>query len=163
MSESARDILVRRAVTRDAPQLAHMRAASSFERKGGDTAIRDEHARVCEAFFARELADPKSFLRSWVAVAGRRIVGGASLAVVPTLPRYSMAGYSGFDGRVRDVYVEPELRGRGIARALMAAVIADARALRVDRLSLGASEMGKPLYLKIGFVFKTDEMVFEEI
>ncbi len=152
--------MVRRATAEDAKTLARMRAESSFERKGGDPAIRDEHARVCEAFFARELSDPQSFLRSWVATVDGRIVGAASLAIVPTLPRYSIANGSGVDGRVRDVYVDPLARRRGIARALMEAVMAEARATRVDRLSLGASEMGQPLYLALGFVFKRDEMVY---
>jgi GNAT superfamily N-acetyltransferase len=150
---------IRRATAADARVLAAMRADSSVERKGGDAETRAAYARVCEAFFARELADPRSFLRSWVAVAAGTIVGGASLALAPTLPRYG-AAYGGFDGRVRDVYVVPALRRRGIARALMDAVIAGARAERIDRLTLGASDMGAPLYLALGFAYKRDEMVY---
>ena len=137
-----------------------MRAESSFERKGGDPAVRDEYARVCEAFFARELATA-SFLRSWVAEIDGTIVGAGSLTILPTLPRYG-ASYSGHDGRVRDVYVAPSARGRGVGRALMAAVLECAKAERVDRLTLGASAMGMPLYLQLGFELKSDEMAYVE-
>ena len=151
--------LVRRAHPGDERALGAMRADSSFERKGGDRAPRDEHERVCTAFFARELEDSQSFLKSWVATVGEEIVGGASLVIVPTLPRYG-SHYSGYDGRVRDVYVAPAFRKRGIARALMLEILDKAKAEGVDRLSLGASEMGAPLYLALGFEYKRDEMVY---
>ncbi len=150
---------IRRATPADASALARMRAESSYERKGGDVRVRDEYARTCATFFESELSKPQTFLRSWVAVVDGSIVGGASLTVVPTLPRYG-ASFSGFDGRVRDVYVAEGFRRRGIARALLAAVVNAANAEHIDRLALGASEMGAPLYLSIGFEYKRDEMVY---
>jgi len=162
MSERETTLLsfeIRRATVADAGALAEMRATSSYERRGWDAAERDWYTRVCATFFARELADPQSFLRSWVAVVGKTIVGGASLAIAGTLPRYGGTN-AGFDGRVRDVYVMPNYRRRGIARALMHVVIAAAEAENVDRLTLGASDMGAPLYLAMGFEYKRDEMVY---
>lgn len=150
---------IRRATVADARALAGMRAQSSYERKGGDASVRDAYALTCAAFFESELRNPRTFLRSWVAVVDGSIVGGASLTVVPTLPRYG-AAFSGFDGRVRDVYVAEGFRRRGIARALMAVVVEAAKSERIDRLALGASEMGAPLYLSIGFEYKRDEMVY---
>jgi len=150
---------IRRGQAGDESALGAMRADSSFERKGGDRRDRDEHEAVCVAFFGRELADPSSFLRSWVATVDGTIVGGASLAIVPTLPRYGSQNI-GRDGRVRDVYVAPAFRKRGIARALMREILQAAKAERVDRLSLGASDMGAPLYLTMGFEYKRDEMIY---
>lgn len=161
MSESNGAFAIRRARASDAAELARMRAASSYERGGFDAERRDAYARVCEMFFTRELADPASFVRSWVATVDGAVVGGASLAIWATLPRADSLMPDGRDGRVRDVFVEPQQRGRGIARALMAAVIETAKAENVDRLTLGASKMGRPLYLKIGFVPKLDEMTYE--
>lgn len=140
--------------------MARMRVASSRERYTHGGAELDAYARACRAFFERELADEKSFVRSWVATSGGRIVGGASLTVLPTFPR-STSPEVNVDGRVRDVYVEPGYRRRGVARALMDAVIADARALGIERLTLGASAMGAPLYEGLGFVRKPDEMVYD--
>jgi hypothetical protein len=42
----------------------------------------------------------------------------------------------------------------------MHAVVAAAEAENVDRLTLGASDMGAPLYLAMGFEYKRDEMVY---
>jgi GNAT superfamily N-acetyltransferase len=154
-----RAFAVRRAVVGDAQALGAMRAASSYERKGGDVSERDAYARVCAEFFASELGRPQSMLRTWVATVEGTVVAGASLLILPTMPRYG-AELSGVDGRVRDVYVEPAYRKRGIGRALMMAVLAEAKAERVGRLTLGASEMGRPLYLALGFVFKRDEMEY---
>jgi len=136
-----------------------MRVASAVERRGEDPQKVALYEDLCVAFFERELASPDSFLRSWVAEDGNEIVGGASLAVVPTLPRYGVS-YGGVDGRIRDVYVEPAHRRRGIAQALVRAILDEAQLLGVDRLTLGASEMGRPLYLAIGFEPKPDEMVY---
>jgi GNAT superfamily N-acetyltransferase len=154
------EFAVRRATVGDAGKLGEMRAASSFERKGGDASERDAYARVCAEFFADELGRPKSMLRTWVATVEDTVVAGASLLILPTMPRYGAADAVVYDGRVRDVYVESAYRLRGIARALMLAVLADAKAERVDRLTLGASAMGAPLYLSIGFEYKRDEMVY---
>jgi GNAT superfamily N-acetyltransferase len=140
--------------------MARMRVASATERRSGDTSHdAARYERACLSFFERELAQP-TFLRSWVAERGGEVVGGASLTVLPTLPRFGRA-FSGVDGRVRDVYVAPAHRRQGVARALMAAVMTEAERLRVDRLTLGASSMGRPLYHQLGFELKTDEMHYD--
>jgi GNAT superfamily N-acetyltransferase len=66
------------------------------------------------------------------------------------------------DGRVREVYVVPAYRRRGIARTLVGLALAEAKAAGVDRVTLGASAMGRALYASLGFVAKPDEMVYAE-
>ena len=55
-------------------------------------------------------------------------------------------------GYVSSVYTAPEYRRRGVARTLMDNLLAHARELGVTRLILWASELGRPLYLDLGFV-----------
>ncbi len=153
-------LTIRRATVNDAAELARMRAASTFERHGGDAVAAAAYEKQCAAFFAAELARGESFLRSWIAQRDGAVVGGASLTLVPTLPRFGSA-FEGSDGRIRDVYVIPAFRRSGIARALMQVVLAEAAAAGVDRLSLGSSKMGWELYRSLGFVPKADEMVYE--
>ncbi len=153
-------LLIRRADASDARGLARMRTAAALERFGGDEAARAAYEELCASFFAGELVKPDSFLHSFVALVDGVIAGAATLSVVPTLPRFGQA-FAGRDGRIRDVYVVPAYRRSGIARALMKIVLAEARAVGLDRLALGTSEMGRPLYESIGFVLKDDEMVFE--
>lgn len=61
---------------------------------------------------------------------------------------------------VLNVYTEPAWRRRGVGELLMREVLAWARAERLDRLVLHASDAGRALYQRLGFV-ATNEMRFE--
>jgi GNAT superfamily N-acetyltransferase len=56
-----------------------------------------------------------------------------------------------------NVYTEPTWRGRGIARALMQALMDWADTAGCDRVLLHASDAGRPLYQSLGFA-PTNEM-----
>jgi GNAT superfamily N-acetyltransferase len=56
------------------------------------------------------------------------------------------------------IYVEPEYRGRGIARRLTEEAIAWCKERRCVRIRLNASSMGRPLYESLGFVTATEMM-----
>lgn len=60
---------------------------------------------------------------------------------------------------VLNVYTEPAWRRRGLAELLMRRVLAWAREERLDRLVLHASQEGRRLYERLGFV-ATNEMRF---
>jgi len=87
------------------------------------------------------------------------VLAGAGVHIKPTLPRIT------HEGRVAtgplplavNVYTEPGSRRRGIARALMQAMMEWARAEGFDRLLLHASDNGRPLYRSLGFA-PTNEM-----
>jgi GNAT superfamily N-acetyltransferase len=157
------EITVRRAVPSDAATVAEMRVRSSAERNAPVPPERNEAFRVaCEAAIEAELREGGT--RVWLAFEGERAIGTATLMLLPTLPRIrSRVGLvaDARDGRVRNVYVEPEYRRRGVAHALMREVLDEARRENVDRLTLGTSEMGRPVYEKLGFVAKSDEMIYE--
>lgn len=55
-------------------------------------------------------------------------------------------------GMVTSVYTAPGVRRQGVAQRLMEMLLAFARERGVQRLILWASEMGQPLYEKIGFI-----------
>ena len=106
-----------------------------------------------------EFAERPTVVYAWLATVDATVVGGAALTLATSLPR-PMGGREALDGRIRSVYVDPYVRRRGIAIALLRAAIARARACGVSRLTLGASPDGKPMYEKLGFVRNDDEMVF---
>ena len=58
------------------------------------------------------------------------------------------------------VFVEPEARGRGIARAIAERAIAAARKAGHPRIALHASDAGRPLYERLGFTPRS-EMVLD--
>jgi GNAT superfamily N-acetyltransferase len=65
------------------------------------------------------------------------------------------SSWPGIDGvgMVEDLFVQPELRRRGIARALIHHAVADARARGADRVLIGAdpNDWPKRLYADLGF------------
>ncbi len=97
----------------------------------------------------------------WLALeAGGSVIAGAGVHIKPQLPRVRP------DGRgiaaspaplVVNVYTEPAWRGRGIARMLMQRLLGWAQAEGYDRVSLHASDAGRPLYASLGFT-PTNEM-----
>ncbi len=157
---SGMPIAIRAAGAGDAALLSELRVRAHLERHDGEPSAHATFLAACEAFFSRALADRT--VRAWFAFDGERAVGVAALHLIATLPRAHACDVARgtLDGRVRNVYVDPEYRRRGIARALMREVLAEAARERVDRLALGTSTMGKLLYERMGFVPKDDEMIF---
>jgi GNAT superfamily N-acetyltransferase len=153
------DIEIRRAGPSDVPLLAEMRVRSYAERHASDDVGVEALQRSSETVFAAALGDGS--LRAWLAFDGERPVGTASLMFLPSLPRLGVEVVC--DGRVRNVYVEPTHRRRGIALALMRVVLDEAASANVDRLTLGTSDQGRALYERLGFVQKEDELIYESV
>ena len=89
------------------------------------------------------------------------IVGGAGVHLHRTLPHplNQSALAEGRHGVIVNVFTEPEWRRRGVAEMLLRRIIEWARAERLDRLVLHASEEGRALYERLGFV-TSNEMRF---
>lgn len=101
--------------------------------------------------------------RGWLATVGDRVVAGAGVQIRRVLPfpdaksDGSVGVAEGREAIAVNVYTEPEFRRRGLARALMEAVIAWSRDAGIESLVLHAAPDGKPLYEQLGFV-QTNEM-----
>lgn len=94
----------------------------------------------------------------WLAVTtAGMVVGGAGVQIRRLLPRPETSVTR--EALVVNVYVEPDYRRRGLARQLMAAILAWCRAQGIERVVLHASVMGRPLYESMGFA-ASNEMVF---
>jgi putative acetyltransferase len=63
------------------------------------------------------------------------------------------------DGHIDRVYVSADHQGRGIGRALLAAVVAEARRLAIARLFTEASITARPFFESQGFVVLTPQVV----
>lgn len=133
------EIVVRRATPDDAEAVG--RLLHDFNREFGDPT-------PGPAFLARRLAE---LLASGEAVV---LLGGAGpdgLAVVRRRPDLWSAGTVAY---LEELYVVPRLRGRGTGRALIDAVIAEARRTKATRIELGTSESdtaARGLYESSGF------------
>jgi GNAT superfamily N-acetyltransferase len=94
------------------------------------------------------------------------VIAGAGIFLRASLPSprkengRTVGVTTGKLGLLINVYTEPEWRRRGVAMLLMRRAIDWSREQRLDRLILHASDAGRPLYEKMGFV-STNEMRLE--
>ena len=89
------------------------------------------------------------------------IVAGAGVQLQPILPRpidVSTIG-EGRQGTIVNVFTEPEWRRRGIASLLVQKIMIWSKNEQLDRLILHASNEGRSIYERLGFVV-SNEMRF---
>lgn len=88
-------------------------------------------------------------LSVWIAVDDDRVAAAATILYMQFPPSYQDP--EGNRVYLNSMYTRPEYRGRGIATCLMDHLIAEAKEKGVHRLWLGASRMGRRVYMKYGF------------
>jgi len=100
----------------------------------------------------------------WVAAQANEpgvVVAGAGVQVQPILPRprdISTIG-EGRQGTIVNVFTEPLWRRQGIAGLLIKEIISWSKIEQLDRLILHASDEGRSIYERLGFV-ASNEMRF---
>lgn len=100
----------------------------------------------------------------WLAVPAHQpemIAGGAGVQLREVLP-HPKEGNKVAEGRhaiILNVFTEPQWRRQGVALLLLQRIVDWARDEQIDRLILHASEAGRSLYERLGFV-GTNEMRF---
>jgi GNAT superfamily N-acetyltransferase len=143
----AGNITIREGTVADIPEIARHR-----RRMCEDTHYTDEEAlstmvTVTADYLKRAI--PEGSFRSWLACDNGRIVAGGAVVVSPwPAHAYELECRR---ATILNVYTEPEYRRRGIARQIMEAIIAWCKKEGFARVSLHASEHGRPLYESLGF------------
>jgi GNAT superfamily N-acetyltransferase len=120
-------------------------------------------------FCARKRLRLKEWLESgdyigWLAIPADKpetIVGGAGIQLQPILPRPRDASTigEGRQGTIVNVFTEPQWRRRGVAGGLVKEIIAWSKNEGLDRLLLHASDDGRSVYERLGFI-AGNEMYF---
>ena len=126
-----------------------------FQAVGKDQAALNAMREPFLAWVAPKLVDG-SYL-GWAVECDGHVVGGAGLMVLDWPPHFAHPT-DPRRGYVLNVYVEDRHRGHGLARRLMEATCEGARELGIHYLVLHASELGRPVYEKMGWT-DTNEMV----
>jgi ribosomal protein S18 acetylase RimI-like enzyme len=161
---SPRSFAVREAIAADIPLVARHRAAM-FRDMG--TLPPDQQAPLEQAT-AQYLRDaiPSGEYLAWVAEDSSVppvAIGGAGVQLRRILPRPSIgvdALELGPEAIVLNVYVEPAWRRGGVAEALMRALLETLAARGIQRIVLHASDDGRRLYERLGFI-PTNEMLLQ--
>lgn len=136
--------MLRRATTADIPALCEARKRQlADEGLAADVCIDSELA----AYFERTIADD-SLVELVVDEAGE-IVATAAVAFMPFPPTYTNP--VGTRGYITNMYTAPSHRGRGLATRLLRGLLEEAKGRGVRKLLLCASEMGRPVYQRLGF------------
>jgi GNAT superfamily N-acetyltransferase len=86
----------------------------------------------------------------WFATHEGKIVAGAGIHLRELMP-LPESPYLGRWGHIVNVYTEPEHRRHGLARQLMKLALEWTAAQKLDRVTLVASQFGRPLYESLGF------------
>lgn len=89
-----------------------------------------------------------------------RIIGAGGISYYRVMPTYHNP--SGKRAYIMNMYTNPDYRGSGIATKTLELLVADAEEKGVQQISLEATEMGRPLYERFGFVKLNNEMELPE-
>lgn len=85
-----------------------------------------------------------------------KFVGAGGISYFQVMPTYHNP--TGKKAYIMNMYTKPEYRRKGIAFKTLDLLVADARARGITSISLEATDMGRFLYEKYGFVKLTNEM-----
>ena len=83
-------------------------------------------------------------------------VGAGGVSFYQVMPTYHNP--TGKKAYIMNMYTAPEYRRKGIAIHTLDLLVKDVREQGVSQITLEATEMGRPLYEKYGFVKMEDEM-----
>ena len=138
---------------------ALLKARMDFLHDGGNAGQGNEPKQLTEAnktWLKDGIADGS--LVFMLALDGDNIAATGSLSFC-TLPPNNKRP-TGKAAYIGSMFTYPAYRGRGIATALFARVVDEARQKGCEQVILNATEMGRPIYAKYGFKPTGDEMVY---
>jgi uncharacterized protein (DUF849 family)/ribosomal protein S18 acetylase RimI-like enzyme len=157
---------VRVATVADIPLLARHRAAM-FREMGRLEADFETPLVQATVEYLRD-AMPRDEYLGWVAestASPAEPIGGAGVQLRRILPRPRVGAPGiepGPEAIILNVYVEPAWRRRGVAEALMRSVLKTLAERKVGRVVLHASDEGRRLYQRLGFI-PTTEMLLSNL
>jgi ribosomal protein S18 acetylase RimI-like enzyme len=143
-----RGVTIRQATVADIPDLVRLRRMM-FEAMGYDDPAELNAGDVAAAAYFTE-AIPDGSFHGWVAVTPAGKAASASGVVIDQHPP-EPGNLSGRIGYIMNVVTAPAYRRRGLARRLMQAALDWLAEQGIQRVTLHATEMGRPLYESLGF------------
>jgi len=146
---------IRRATAQDAGIVAWHRARM-FQDMGDVSRDAFETLRAKARVRLKEWLDSGDYV-GWLATSADQpemVIGGAGVQLQPILPRPVNAATvgEGRQGTVVNVFTEPQWRRRGIAGSLIKEIITWSKDEDLDRLLLHASDEGRSVYERLGFI-----------
>ncbi|MFD0785343.1 GNAT family N-acetyltransferase [Micromonospora azadirachtae] len=138
-------VTVRAATAADAPALGGLRWRRLTEERGYTGTDRDAFLQLFSTWVADHLSSHLPFL----AEVDGAVAGMAWLMVADRVP--TPADRARRSGDVQSVYVVPQLRDSGIGAELLEAVLAEARKLDLEHVTVHSTERAVRFYQRVGF------------
>jgi GNAT superfamily N-acetyltransferase len=148
---------IRRGMLADIPAIARHRLGMMLEMGLGTPPQCAIYEKDFQEFARKEISAGN--FNSWLAETDTgQVVGGGAVYIVPWLgnptDRLQKRAF------ILNVYTDPDFRRRGIARAVVKAMLEWCRSQGFHSVRLMASDFGRPLYQSMGFL-PTREMKLE--
>ena len=115
-------------------------------------------SRRFEPWVTRMLTEGKYL--GWITSEGDRAVASAGLMILDWAP-HPLDPVGEYRGYLLNVFVDPEYRKRGLARALVELCLAEAHRRGIRVVALHSSKAGRPIYDSLGFE-ASNEMFYVE-
>lgn len=148
---------IRKSNTEDCSELTKLRIEMRKER---EAEISDENQRIFRDntfnFFKENISNG-TFV-AYLAIENNEVIATSGLCFYSVPPTYS--NINGKVAYIMNMYTKPQFRRRGIATRLLDYLVNEAKAKNCTKITLNASDMGKPIYLKYGFKDIENDMVY---
>lgn len=149
-------MIYRKATMEDINELVRLRMEFLNEVQDSDRQNDEQLAKQTFEYLKINMQND-SFI-SWLALDDNKIVGTSGIYFYTVPPSYK--NISGKTAYIMNMYTIPGYRSKGIANQLFNSVVKEARDRGCGKITLNATDMGRPLYLKNGFVDSHGDMVF---
>ncbi|WP_428655177.1 GNAT family N-acetyltransferase [Runella sp.] len=153
------NIIFRKATPEDVEELIQLRIAFLKEvqtpevRQTDDATLTD----LLRRYFNENI--PNDAFLAWLAIHEGEIVATSGLCFFQLAP-----GFTLLDGKIAyilNIFTLPEWRGQGLGKQIFERILQEAKNRGYKRITLHASDDGRPLYEKFGFRLTGDEMILK--
>lgn len=114
----------------------------------------DEVKMMIYKYYKKALCDETHI--AYLIFDGNKFVGSGGVSFFQVMPTYHNP--SGYKAYIMNMYTNINYRRKGIAYKTLDMLIKDIKNKGITSISLEATEMGRPLYEKYGFISMNNEM-----
>jgi GNAT superfamily N-acetyltransferase len=149
-------ITYHKATLTDLDELVRLRIEFLKEAQKAETRqYSEEELRTSLRAYLSESMQNDEFV-AWLAIADSKIIATSGLCFFQITP-----GFTLIDGKIAyilNIYTLPQWRGKGVGKQVFDHILQEAIRRGYKRISLHASDDGRPVYEKFGFRATNDEM-----
>jgi len=149
-------IAYRKAGYGDIPALLELRGMLLTEANDLPVGDYGKIAGAIREYFEKSLADGS--FEAWISLDGEKAAAASGICYYSVPPSFNNP--TGKSAYIMNMYTLPEYRRQGIAEELFKRLLEGAKAREAAVITLIATEMGRPLYEKLGFRQAAGYMVY---